>query len=156
MTEQIPSLFIEHSCKKMRQMTELIDNSLAKLTDEQIWARGSDAENAIGNLILHLCGNMRQWIGAAVGGLSDIRVRDAEFAARDGMNRVELKALFHAQVEACLAIIGKLTPERLVETVRPQGQEVSVLQAVYQVVGHLQQHAGQIVFATKMLTGPMT
>ena len=149
----IAALFIDHSVNKLRQMTTALSTCLGKLTEEQIWARQGERENAVGNLILHLCGNMRQWIGHGVAGQRDIRVRDAEFSARDGMSVAELQQKLTETVEQAIATIQGLSAERLGEGIVPQGKEVSVLEAVYQVVGHFQQHTGQIQFITKRMTG---
>jgi hypothetical protein len=153
----IAALFVDHSVNKLRQMTGAIDTCLGKLTDAQIWERQGNQENAVGNLILHLCGNVRQWIGYGVGGEPDIRVRDAEFSAKDGLTRAQLVGRMHETVDQAIEIIGGLNAERLSERIVPQGKEVSVLEAVYQVVGHFQQHTGQIQFVTKRVTGtPLT
>jgi uncharacterized protein DUF1572 len=80
-------LFLDYSVRKLRQLTGRIEDCLGRLTEEQIWARGAESENAVGNLVLHLSGNVRQWIVAAVGGRPDIRERDAEFGARGGLGR---------------------------------------------------------------------
>lgn len=149
----IAELFIDHSVRKLQQMTAAISTCLGKLTDAQIWERQDSQENAVGNLILHMCGNMRQWIGHGVAGDPDIRVRDAEFSAKDGLTAVELDRKLTDTVSQAISAIQALSAERLVERTTPQGKEVSVLEAVYQVVGHFQQHAGQIQFITKRVTG---
>jgi hypothetical protein len=149
----IASLFIDHSVRKLQQMTTAISTCLGKLTEAQIWERQGGQENAAGNLILHLCGNVRQWIGHGVAGEPDVRVRDAEFSAKDGMSTAELEQKLTETVSHAIEIIEGLTAERLEERIVPQGKEVSVLEAVYQVVGHFQQHTGQIQFITKRATG---
>src|ERR1700691_5757570 len=78
-------LFLDYSARKLRQLNSRIEDCLGRLTEEQIWARGAETENAVGNLVLHLSGNVRQWIVAGVGGRPDVRQRDAEFAARGGL-----------------------------------------------------------------------
>lgn len=149
----IADLFIKHSVAKLRQMTGLLETCLGKLTEEQVWERQGDQENAVGNLILHLCGNMRQWIGHGVAGEPDIRVRDEEFAAKGGMSKADLHAKLTETVSRAIAAIEALTEQRLGERTVPQGRDVSVLEAVYQVVGHFQQHTGQILFVTKQMLG---
>jgi hypothetical protein len=127
MHSEITKLFLGHSTKKLRQMCGHIESCLGRLSDDQIWSRGAAHENSVGNLVLHLCGNARQWIDAGVGGEKDIRDRDREFSTRGGLGRADLIA--HLK------------------------QTVEVLEAIYQVVGHFQQHTGQIIFATKLLAG---
>lgn len=148
----ITTLFLTHSVTKLKKMQEAIALCLSKLSEDQIWQRSSDNENAIGNLILHLCGNMQQWIGSGVGGETDVRVREAEFAAQGEMSKAALLALLQERLADNLVVLEAVTPARLVERITPQGYDVSVLDAIYQVVGHFQQHTGQIIFATKLLT----
>ena len=124
---------------------------MKKLSDEQIWQRQGDYENAVGNLVLHLCGNARQWIMHGVGGAPDVRMRDAEFSAKGGKSGAELIALFERTMDEAKNVIVSVTPERLVERITPQGRDVSVLEAIYQVVGHVQQHVGQIILVTKQM-----
>jgi uncharacterized damage-inducible protein DinB len=151
MDTQIATLFLDFSSNKLEAMTKTLDSCLDRLSDEQVWQRGGPHENAVGNLVLHLCGNMRQWIMYGVDRQPDVRVRDAEFSADGGMTRAELIALFGATVAEARAILAKLSAERLVERTNPQHGEVAVLDAIYQVVGHVQQHVGQIILLTKQM-----
>jgi hypothetical protein len=150
---KIPGLFLEFSCRKLEQMTGYLGVCLSRLTDAQIWERHGDHENAVGNLVLHLCGNMRQWIIAGVGGETDVRDRDGEFSADGGMGAEELMGKFALTVAEARGVIASLPAERLMDRINPQNGEVSVLDAVYQVVGHVQQHVGQIILLTKEKTG---
>ncbi len=152
MAESLDRMFADFSAKKLRQMAQRIETCLGKLTPEQLWARGSENENAVGNLVLHLCGNVRQWIVTGVGGAPDVRDRDAEFAARDGASAVELSVRLTATVEEAAAVIERVTAARLVERIVVQKYDVSVMEAIYHVVEHFSGHTGQIIFATKMLT----
>lgn len=153
MDSAIAQLFLAYSEKKLQQMAGYIESCMARLSDDQIWSRGAGHENSIGNLILHLCGNMRQWIVAGVGGEKDIRDRDAEFAATGGLSGAELIAHLRRTVDEASEVIRTVTSARLLDEINPQSGPVSVLEAIYQVVGHFQQHGGQIIFATKIYTG---
>ena len=79
---EISAIFLDASRKTLSTWLGRVEKCLGQLTPEQIWWRGQDNSNAIGNLVLHLCGNVRQWIVAGVGGAPDTRNRDAEFAQR--------------------------------------------------------------------------
>jgi uncharacterized damage-inducible protein DinB len=138
---------------KLRQLAGRIQDCLGRLREDQIWARPGDRSNAIGNLVLHLCGNVRQWIVHGVGGAPDIRRRPEEFAARGGPSGPELAARLHATVEEAVAVIGACPAERLADRIVIQGYDVGKLEAVLHVLEHFAQHAGQVLFATKMLTG---
>jgi len=133
-------------------MSECFEVCLRKLTYAQIWQRQGAHENAVGNLVLHLCGNARQWVMHGVGGAADVRVRDAEFSADGGMSGAELIALFQSTIAEAKGVIATVPAERLAERITPQGWDVSVLEAIYQVVGHVQQHVGQIILVTKQMT----
>jgi uncharacterized damage-inducible protein DinB len=133
-------------------MTQFVEKCLQKLTDEQIWQRQGAYENSVGNLVLHLCGNARQWVIHGIGGAADVRVREAEFSAKAGYTGAELIALFADTIAETKKVIGEVTAEQLVERIVPQGRDVSVLEAIYQVVGHVQQHVGQIILLTKQMT----
>lgn len=138
---------------RLKQYTQRIQICLGKLSAEQIWVRGSENENAIGNLVLHLCGNVRQWIGYGVAGQPDIRLRDAEFEARGGMEAKALAALLESVVNEAAAQIEAVSDEQLAEHVEIQKHNVTRLEAILQVVTHFGEHMGQIIFATKLVTG---
>jgi uncharacterized damage-inducible protein DinB len=146
-------LFLDYSARKLRQLGGRIEDCLGRLSEEQIWARGAANENAVGNLALHLSGNVRQWIVAGVGGQPDNRRRDAEFAARGGLAASALAEHLRVIVAEAAAAIETLAPERLSEPLVVQGYRITVLEAIYSVVEHFSGHTGQIVYATKMLTG---
>jgi uncharacterized damage-inducible protein DinB len=149
--QRVAAIFLDVSCRRLGQMTEYLTACVKKLSEEQIWRRQGAYENAVGNLVLHLCGNARQWIMHGVGGAPDVRMRDKEFSADGGMSGAELIALFEATMTEAKAVIAAVTAERIVERVTPQGRDVSVLEAIYQVVGHVQQHVGQIILVTKQM-----
>lgn len=153
MDNEIGALFLATSSAKLEQMTGFATSCMGRLTDEQIWRRGGAHENSIGNLILHLCGNMRQWIMHGVGGAGDVRVREKEFSADGGQTVAELALLFVDTVAEARGIISSFPPERLAERTTPQGRDVSMLEAIYQVIGHVQQHTGQIIVLTKQMCG---
>ena len=147
------TLFLDFSIRKLEQFLGRIGECAAKLNDEQIWRRSGDHENAVGNLMLHLSGNMRQWIIAGIGGQPDTRVRDREFAARGDMTPAELMQRLESTVTEAVAVLRAVTPDRLMETYQPQKYRVTIMEGIYHVVEHFAQHTGQIVFATKLLTG---
>jgi hypothetical protein len=145
--------FLAYSVKLLAQLSERVEICLGKLTTEQVWMRGAENDNAVGNLVLHLNGNVRQWIVSSVGGAEDIRVRPAEFDARGGATPAELARLLHGTVEEAIAVVRTLPHERLTERREIQGDDVSVLEAIYHVVEHFSGHTMQIIFITKMATG---
>ena len=73
--------------QELTKALERIKHCLGQLTDEQIWQREAESMNSIGNLILHLCGNLRQWIVAGIGGEQDLRRRPNEFSERGAISK---------------------------------------------------------------------
>ncbi|HEV8147101.1 MAG TPA: DUF1572 family protein [Bryobacteraceae bacterium] len=145
--------FLNYSTEKLQQYLERIEACVAKLTPTQLWSRDWAHQNAVGNLLLHLTGNVRQWIVCGVGGELDTRQRQTEFDARGGIATEELIAGLRSAIDAAIAVIGRVTPAQLSEPLKIQGYDVNVLQAIYHVVEHFSGHTGQIIFATKFLTG---
>ncbi len=129
-----------------------IERCLEQLSDEQIWWRANEQSNSIGNLILHLCGNARQWIVCGLGSHPDTRIRDAEFSRRDPVARAELLALLRSTLSDVETVLRDLDPETLLEKRTIQGSEVDVLGAVFHVTEHFSMHTGQIILLTKLLT----
>jgi uncharacterized damage-inducible protein DinB len=145
--------FLSFSADKLAQLLNRIDTCIEKLTGEQVWAKTSIKQNSVGNLLLHLNGNVRQWIMHAVAGQQDLRDRDSEFAALNGPGAPELLARLRATVEEAIALLHTLPSERLLERVQVQGYDRTVLAAIYHVVEHFAGHTFQIIYATKLLTG---
>jgi uncharacterized damage-inducible protein DinB len=141
------------AAKTLRQHMGRIEICVASLTEDQIWARGSQNENAIGNLCLHLAGNVGQWILSALGGEPDLRTREAEFAARSGVTGAELTARLRDTIDTAIRIVEALSPDQLAAQHVIQNYQVTALGAVFHVVEHFAQHTAQIILLTKIFTG---
>ena len=126
-----------------------IRRCLDVLPSRAVWLREDEQSNSIGNLLLHLAGNVRQWIISSVGGALDSRHRRGEFEARDGDDVEALFAALRRTLDEADAVIASLTPETLLERRTIQSRDVSVLEAVYHVVEHFALHTGQIILLTK-------
>ncbi len=148
----VDALFLKFSTDKLLQFMERIEICVDRLSEEQIWARGGENENAVGNLLIHLEGNVRQWIITTLGDDPAPRDRDAEFNARGGHIAAELKARLRRTVERATEVIGAMDEEQLTRMYDVQIYKVSGLDAVYHVVEHFAEHTGQIIYITKMLT----
>ena len=130
-----------------------IERCLERLTDKQVWWRAGERSNSIGNLLLHLEGNLRQWVVCGAGGREDLRERDREFDERRRLPREELMSGLRAAVAEADDTLARLDPSSLLERRRVQGLDVTLLAAVFHAVEHFSTHTGQIVLLTKMLTG---
>jgi uncharacterized damage-inducible protein DinB len=129
-----------------------IERCLEQLTDEQIWWRPNPNSNSIGNLILHLSGNARQWIVAGLGGEHDERKRDLEFSQREIIERPELRKHLKSAIDDVDRVLKNLSPDSLLTNHTIQGKDVDGLEAVFHVTEHFSMHTGQIILMTKMLT----
>jgi uncharacterized damage-inducible protein DinB len=130
----------------------LLTTLAESLTDEQVWWRANEESNSIGNLMLHLAGNARQWIVSGLGGITDQRDRSWEFAQREGMSREELVKRLQEVVSEVDSVLNSLDLSKLLDNRLIQGNEVTALAAVFHVTEHFSMHTGQIILLTKLLT----
>ena len=149
----LETIFLNTAVVKLNQSADRIAVCLGKLNDDQIWARGNENENAAGNLVLHLAGNVRQWIIHALGGQPDVRVRDQEFSASGEYSAEELVVRLKSTIAEAAGVISGLSSEHLLRTYTVQNRTGSGLEMIFHVVEHFGQHTGQIIFITKALTG---
>jgi len=126
-----------------------IQHCLDVLPAGALWSRANESSNSIGNLLLHLSGNVRQWIVSGVGGAPDQRRRSAEFGATDGADAAALMAALRATLRETDAVLAALPHHVLAEQRVIQGREVLVFDAIYHVVEHFSMHTGQIILLTK-------
>jgi hypothetical protein len=150
----VTALFIEFSRHKLLQhYWPRLRASVETLTDEQVWWRPNEASNSIGNLILHLNGNVRQWLVDSFEAREDKRDRPSEFAAHDGLTAAELLRCLATTMDEAARVLNKLAEKDLVAWYDIQGYHVSGLAAVYQVIEHFGMHYGQIAYIVKNLSG---
>jgi uncharacterized damage-inducible protein DinB len=126
-----------------------IERCLDRLTDADIWWRPNETSNAIGNLILHLCGNVCMWIIGGVGELPFERHRQREFDERRKIPAGELRSRLKLVVQQADDVLSAVTQDALLSRRQIQGYDVTVLEAVYHVVEHFSMHTGQIILLSK-------
>jgi uncharacterized damage-inducible protein DinB len=124
--------------------------AVESLPADALWWRANASSNSVGNLLLHLSGNVRQWIVSGIGRAPDVRHRASEFEAREGGDAATLLAALSATLDHADTVLATLTPEDLASTRTIQGRDVTVLEVVYHVVEHFSFHLGQIVLLAKM------
>lgn len=132
---------------------ERIKHCLRQLNDEQVWHRSQPGLNSIGNLVLHLCGNLRQWVVAGLGGTPDVRNRPDEFAEQGMVPKDELLSKLEAVVEEAKRILAGVDARRLTEARRIQGFDVTGAAAVFDSVPHFRGHTQEIVHMTRLQMG---
>lgn len=144
--------FLEFSRKKLfEQDWPRLRTCVEGLSDEQVWWRPNNASNSIGNLILHLNGNVRQWLVSSFRRVDDLRDRPAEFRERGPIPASVLLGSLDATLKEASEVLASLSEVDLLTTFQIQGYTVTGLYAVYQVVEHFGLHYGQIAYITKML-----
>jgi uncharacterized damage-inducible protein DinB len=132
-----------------RFLPRIVD-CLGQLSDAEIWWRPNEASNSVGNLLLHLCGNMRQWIISGLGGAADVRERDKEFGERGPIARGELRQELQQTVRQACGVLARLKPSDLTRRYRIQQFDVTGYEAAAQVTEHVAYHLGQIIYVTKL------
>jgi uncharacterized damage-inducible protein DinB len=137
------------SRRYLREYLTKIRLAVSVLDDEIVWARPNDASNSIGNLMLHLAGNARQWIVSGVGGEADVRDRQSEFDQRTPLPSTSLIGWLEQTVTEVDRVLASLTPADLHARRTIQANDVSVLEAIYHVVEHFSMHTGQIILLAK-------
>ena len=117
----------------------------------EVWQRTNEHTNSVGNLVLHLTGNVRQWVGSGLGGTPCERDRPAEFAQRGPLPARRILCELEQVVQRALSILGALDEAALLRRYAIQGYDVSGVAVVFHIVEHFSWHTGQIVHVTKML-----
>lgn len=151
---ELATIFLAFTRNKLLgQYWPRLKTCVEPMTVEQVWWRPNPASNSIGNLILHLNGNVTQWLVASFNKDEDKRDRPAEFAAQSGMTAAELLARLGATIAETEKVLNRLTVEDLLAPYEIQGYHVRGLDAVYQVTEHFGLHYGQIAYIAKSLSG---
>ncbi len=152
---ELQQAFVKFSREKLSdEYWPRICHCLDSLTEQQIWWRPNETSNSIGNLLLHLNGNVRQWILGPLGGIENTRNRDAEFAERRQLSTAALRSALDQTLKDVDRILSGLTPSDLLKTYTIQRyRDITALAAIYHVVEHFGMHCGQILYITKLLSG---
>ncbi|MEP7230559.1 MAG: DinB family protein [Ginsengibacter sp.] len=151
MATAISKDFIEQSISRIRENTKRIAICLQEIHEEEIWNSPNDNSNSIGNLILHLCGNIRQYIVSALGEIEDIRVRDKEFLTKSGFTKAALFQQLSSTILEATEIIKEIDDYRLGRIYSVQGFQLSGVGIIIHVTEHYSYHTGQIAFWIKQI-----
>lgn len=127
-----------------------IGKCLEGLAEDDIWWRADESNNSVGNLLLHLAGNVRQWIISGLGGAADHRDRPTEFSQRQPISREALWSSLEATVDEADRVLQAFPRHQLLTKRMIQKYEETALQAIFHVVEHFSYHTGQIVYVTKL------
>ena len=152
-TEELAQAYINEARHRLAHAVKKIKHCLNQLNDEQVWWRLHKSMNSIANLILHLCGNLRQWIVSGVGGEPDIRDRPKEFFERGPISKADLICRLDELVANADSALAKVSPSQLLEDRRIQGFDTTSLSAIFSSLSHFQGHTQEIISLTRQQLG---
>jgi len=152
-TETLGRVYIQEARRRLAACHQRIIHCLNQLDDAQTWWRPTDSMNSIANLILHLCGNLEQWIVSGVGGAPNLRNRPQEFSERTPIPKVQLSQRLFSVVSRADEVLGQVTGAKLLEPRRIQGFEETVLSAIFESLAHFNGHTQEIVHITRLQLG---
>jgi len=152
MTDKVLSILKEEFNRRLKlESLSRIEKCISHLTSEEIWRKNNENTNSIGNLILHLQGNVEQYISSGIGGEKDVRQRNKEFDSIEKIDKETLVKRLRQTVELADEIVSKLQFDDLAEKKQVQGFEESVLSIIIHVIEHFSYHTGQITYYTKYI-----
>lgn len=149
--DNITEEFLDQAIYRMDESSRMIKISLEQLTETDVWHRPNKASNSIGNLILHLCGNITQYAIASLGKTEDTREREKEFSINSGPTKAQLWAKLEGTVQQAQTVIKNVSIGELLRKREVQGFSLSGIGIIIHVVEHYSYHTGQIAFWTKLL-----
>ena len=151
---EIGKTYIDYCRQRLlKEYWPRIERCVQELSEEDIWWRGHETDNSVGNLMLHLTGNVRQWIVSGIGGTPDARNRPQEFAQRGNILKAELLQGLERTLREADEALHRFDPAKLLEVRHIQKYDVTCLDAISHVVEHFAQHLGQIIYITKLRAG---
>ena len=150
------SVFVGSARETLAEGLAKIEHCVAQLSDDQLWWRPRPEMNSIANLMLHLSGNVRQWIIAGVGGAKDARNRPGEFADRSNRSREQVLGILKSTVDDALAVLARQTADDLVSPRRIQGFDSNVSDAIFSSISHFRGHVQEIIHMTRAARGEIS
>lgn len=153
MTEQLRSAVAAGLAEELDSAVAKITHCLGQLSEAQVWDRPRPDMNTVGNLLLHLTGNVKQWVVSGVGGEPDDRDRPAEFAAKGPVPKAELLSRLTEVVNRAKAAVAAATPEELCRVRRVQSWDVTGFKAALHSVAHFWGHTQEIIHMTRAVLG---
>ncbi len=150
-TRILEELKKEISLRLAQESIPRIRQCLSALEEDEIWERANSNSNSVGNLVLHLCGNVKQYLISSIGGAPDIRNRDAEFSLDSKVNRGQLIENLDELEKEILEVIPNIRLDELIRKRMVQGFEMNGIQIIIHVIEHFSYHTGQIAFYVKQV-----
>ena len=149
--EQLVQELVNNALYRMDESTRMIKKSLVHIDDDEIWQQPNASLNSIANMMLHLCGNLTQYIISSLGEMVDKRNRDVEFTTTGGLTKKQLLKKLEETVDSAKRIIHDTSPEQFLKVRQVQGFTFSGVGVIIHAVEHYSYHTGQIAFWVKQL-----
>jgi hypothetical protein len=151
--QRLAEAYLGQAKRQAAESLANIKHCLDQLTDEQVWWRPHESGNSIANIVLHLCGNLQQWIASGVGGAPDARDRPREFSQRELIPKKELLRRLEEAIDEATAVLDGVAARQLLDGRRIQGFDETVLSAIFVCVSHMRGHAQEVVYVTRFQLG---
>lgn len=149
--DKLAEELVKNALHRMDESTRMILKSLNDISEEEFWKKPNESLNSIGNLILHLCGNITQYIISSLGEIEDLRNRDIEFSVVNTADKKEvLNQLVHT-VDTAKRVIFDTSVSQFLKVRSVQGFTFSGVGVIIHAVEHYSYHTGQIAFWVKQL-----
>lgn len=142
---------VKNAIYRIEESIGKLDKCLDELSEDELWKRPNSSSNSVANLILHMCGNMTQYVISSIGGKLDLRERDLEFSSSSGYNKTKLLQKLHSTVNETKEVLLQVTEVELLRVRSVQGYQFSGIGNILHAVEHFSYHTGQIIFWTKLL-----
>lgn len=136
---------------RLEEKQQHLQKCFDQLTEADLWWRPNTSSNSVGNIILHLCGNIGQYILSSLGRQPDTRQRDAEFAATDGLSKSEIWQQMSMTIEAAVSVVTNTSESEMMRERMVQGFSFTGLGVALHAVEHLSYHTGQVAYLVKLL-----
>jgi len=143
--------FKEQISYRLDESSRMLELCLRHLSEEDMWYRPNASSNTIANLMLHLCGNIRQYAISSLGEQADTRQRDEEFSTTGGFTKSELWNKLQMTIAEAKTVMEAASDEQMLRKRMVQGFELSGIGILLHITEHYSYHTGQIALTTKLL-----
>ncbi len=153
----MPSLTSILQTQIVRELQGFIREVEAFPTDDSVWHTRRGVTNSAGNLALHVCGNLQDFVGRVLGGTSYVRNRDREFSQREG-TRASIVADLRATIDVIEAALPNVGDQTMAADYPMQlnGRTLNTATFLVHLAAHLAFHLGQAGYLRRVITGDNT
>ncbi len=146
----IENELIDQCTYRLDESSRMVKKCLDQLSNDDVWKKPNESSNSIGNLILHLCGNITQYAISSLGGTEDTRQRDKEFQVTEGFSKEQLFDKLTNTLDQAKRIMKQTSVDELLRKRLVQGFNMSGIGIIIHVTEHYSYHTGQIALLTKL------